>query len=376
VAPAELHAVGSVPMADLHGACDERFAEVRDALAASLDKDDVGASVAVFVGGEPVVDLWGGYADAGRTVTWERDTITNVWSTTKTMIALCALILADRGDLDLDAPVAKYWPEFTATDVRVRHVLSHTAGMPTWDNPVTVEDLYDWARVTSLLAGQTPRWTPGEVGCYHAATQGFLLGEVVRRITGRTIGAFFASEVAVPLTADFHIGLPVDHDHRLALSIAPPGGMTPPPPTELFDAAPNPYIEPRDANTVAWRRAEIPSGAGYGNARSVAAVQSVMACGGTVGGVRLLSRAGCERALEEQYQGLDYVLGVPMRYGMGYGASGRTCYWGGMGGSLVFNDLEAGLTVAYVMNQMLDAVNGDGRGMTMVMAAYSGLANA
>ncbi|NUT50769.1 MAG: beta-lactamase family protein [Saccharothrix sp.] len=362
-------------MADVHGTCDERFGEVRDALASSLDNDDVGASVAVFVGGEPVVDLWGGYADADRSVPWERDTITNVWSTTKTMIALCALILADRGDLDPDAPVAAYWPEFTATDVRVRHVLSHTAGLPTWDAPIAVEDLYDWSKATSSLAGQAPRWTPGEVACYHAVTQGFLLGEVVRRITGRTIGDFFAAEVAGPLGADFHLRLPADHDHRFAPSIPPPGGMTPPPPpTDLFDATPNPDIRPETGNAVAWHRAEIPSAAGYGNARSVATVQSVVASGGSVGGVRLLSREGSERALEEQYRGLDHLLGMPMRYGLGFGLSGRTCSWGGMGGSVVLNDLDTGLTVAYVMNRMVDAVAGDDRGMTMVTAAYSGLA--
>ncbi|MEU4246731.1 serine hydrolase domain-containing protein [Amycolatopsis sp. NPDC026612] len=342
---------------------------MRDALAESLAKDDVGASVAVIVRGRPVVDLWGGYADAERTVAWERDTITNVWSTTKTMIALCALILADRGELDLDAPLARYWPEFGAADVRVRHVLSHTAGLPVWDTPITVDDLRDSPKVTALLAAQAPRWTPGEVGCYHAVTQGFLLGEVVRRITGKTIGAFFAAEVAGPLGADFHIGLPDGHDHRVAPSLAPPGGMTVPPPTELFDVAPNPDLRPEDTNTVAWRRAEIPSGAGFGNARSVAAVQSVL----TSGGGGLLSRAGCERVLEEQYHGLDYGLGVKMRYGMGYGISGRNCFWGGMGGSLVFNDFDAGLTVAYAMNQMLDAIVGDGRGMTMVAAAYGGL---
>jgi len=353
----------------LHGTCDERFEEVRDALAESLAKDDVGASVAVFVHGEPVVDLWGGHADAGRTRAWERDTITNVWSSTKTMIALCALILADRGELDLDAPLVRYWPEFGAADVRVRHVLSHTAGLPVWDTPIALGDFGDPGKVTALLAAQEPRWTPGEIGCYHALTQGFLLGEVVRRITGKTIGAFFAAEVAGPLGADFHIGLPDSHHDRVAPSLAPPGGLTVPPPTELFDVAPNPEFVPEDTNTAAWRRAEIPSGAGYGNARSVAAVQSVM----TSGGAGLLSRAGCERALEEQYQGLDYGLGVPMRYGMGYGVSGRNCFWGGMGGSLVFNDLDAGLTVAYVMNQMLDAIAGDGRGMTMVGAAYSGL---
>ncbi|KDN22171.1 EstA family serine hydrolase [Amycolatopsis rifamycinica] len=356
-------------MVQVHGSCDERFQDVRDALAESLAKDDVGASVAVVFRGEPVVDLWGGYADARRTVAWERDTITNVWSTTKTMIALCALILADRGQLDLDAPLVRYWPEFGAADVRVRHVLSHTAGLPVWDTPITLDDLCDSAKVTALLAAQAPRWTPGEIGCYHALTQGFLLGEVVRRITGRTIGAFFATEVAGPLGADFHIGLPDSRHHRVAPSLAPPGGMTAPPPTELFDVTPNPDLVPENTNTAAWRRAEIPSGAGYGNARSVAAVQSVLSSGGA----GLLSRVGCERALEEQYRGLDHALGVPMRYGMGYGISGRNCFWGGMGGSLVFNDLDAGLTVAYVMNRMMDAIVGDGRGMTMVGAAYSGL---
>ncbi|MEV4053822.1 serine hydrolase domain-containing protein [Amycolatopsis sp. NPDC049688] len=356
-------------MVPLHGTCDERFPEVRNALAESLAKDDVGASVAVFLHGEPVADLWGGYADAARTVPWERDTVTNVWSTTKTMIALCALVLADRGQLDLDAPVAGYWPEFSAGDVLVRHVLSHTSGLPTWDTPITTADLRDPPKVTALLAAQTPRWAPGEVACYHALTQGYLLGEVVRRVTGKTIGAFFAAEVAGPLGADFHIGLPAAHDGRFAPAIAPPGGLTVPPPTELFEIVPNPEIVPEETNDVAWRRAEIPSGAGYGNARSVAAVQSVL----TSGGGGLLSRAGCERALEEQYHGLDYALGVKMRYGLGYGVSGRTCFWGGMGGSLVFNDFDAGLTVAYVMNQMLDAIVGDGRGMTMVAAAYDGL---
>ena len=136
-------------MAQIHGTCSGPFSGVRESLEESLESRDVGASVAVYLDGEPVVDLWGGYADAARTTPWERDTIVNVWSTTKTMTALCALILADRGDLDLDAPVARYWPEFAAAgkqDIEVRHLLSHTAGLPTWDQPMTVEDLYDWPR--------------------------------------------------------------------------------------------------------------------------------------------------------------------------------------------------------------------------------------
>ncbi|MDQ1654550.1 MAG: hypothetical protein QOI35_3750 [Cryptosporangiaceae bacterium] len=360
-------------MSRIEGTCDERFEAVRDALAASLDKDDVGASAAVYVDGEPVVDIWGGFADAQRTRLWERDTITNVWSTTKTMTALCALILADRGDIDLDAPVVKYWPEFAAAGkekVLLRHVLGHTAGLPTWSTPVTLEQLYDWPTVTALLAEQAPSSEPGVVGAYHAVTQGFLIGEVVRRVTGRGLGTFFAEEVAGPLGADFHIGLAAEHDHRVA-PVIPATTRAP----ELEARGPgNPPIPAETANTEAWRRADIPSGSGFGNARSVAAVQSILASGGQARGVRLLSAAGCERALEEQFQGEDQVLGAAMRYGMGYAVRGRTCSWGGWGGSLVIADFDKHMTVAYVMNQMIEqGPLGDDRGLSVVMAAYSAL---
>jgi CubicO group peptidase (beta-lactamase class C family) len=360
-------------MAHTEGSCAERFEAVRVALATSLDKDDVGASVAVCVDGEPVVDLWGGYADAERTRPWERDTITNVWSTTKTMTALCALILADRGDIDLDAPVAKYWPEFAAAGkekLLIRHVLGHTAGLPTWDEPLTVEQLYDWPTVTALLAEQAPSSEPGVVGAYHAVTQGYLIGEVVRRVTGRGLGRFFAEEVAGPLGADFHIGLAAGHDHRVAPII--PATTTAP---ELEARGPgNPPIPAETANTEAWRRADIPSGNGFGNARSVAAVQSVLTSGGQARGVRLLSAAGCERALDEQFLGEDRTLGTRIRYGMGYALQGRTCSWGGWGGSIVLNDIDNHMTVSYVMNQMVEqGPLGDDRGLSVVMAAYSGL---
>jgi len=365
-------------MAEVQGVCDKRFGSVRDALAASLDRDDVGASAAVYLDGEPVVDIWGGYADADRTIPWERDTITNVWSVTKTMAALCALILADRGDLDLTAPVARYWPEFAAAgkeETQVRHLLAHTAGLPTWDEPMAVEDLYDWPAATARLAAQVPRWPPGTLAGYQALTQGYLVGEVVRRVTGRHLGTFFAEEVAGPLGADFHIGLPAEHDHRVAPVIAPPSS---PADSRFAGTAamgpPNPAIQASDGNTVAWRRAGIPSAGGYGNARSVGAVQSVLACGGTVRGVRLLSAAGCERAREEQYRGHDQVLGVSMRYGMGYGIFGSYLGWGGWGGSLMMVDIDARLTVSYVMNQMLDHGSlADDRAFEIVMAAYDGL---
>jgi CubicO group peptidase (beta-lactamase class C family) len=366
-------------VAEVHGTCDKRFDAVRVALAESLDDADVGASAAVFVDGEPVADLWGGYKDAKRTEPWEQDTITNVWSTTKTMVALSALILADRGDLDLDAPVARYWPEFAAAGkerVLVRHLLSHTAGLPEFDPPVAVADLYDWRGATTRLARQAPRWEPGTLAGYHSVTQGFLVGEVVRRVTGQSLATFFAEHIAKPLGADFHLTMPAGAglDERFAPVLAPPdapdGDLVAAPPGDQGAATGGTAIRVSDGNSVAWRRAEILSGSGYGNARSVAAVQSVLACGGEARGIRLLSPEGCERAREEQYRGVDQILGRSVRYGLGYGIFDPACGWGGWGGSLVMVDLDARMTVAYVMNQMLQP---DYRGLGIVLAAYDAL---
>jgi CubicO group peptidase (beta-lactamase class C family) len=363
-------------MADIQGSYDDLFVAVPRALAELLDGGDVGGSVAVFVDGEPVVDVWGGFADAGRTVPWERDTLVNVYSVTKTMTALCALVLADRGALDPDAPVARYWPEFAAAGkdgVLVRHLLSHTAGLPDWEGPV--EELYDWEAATARLAAQAPQWEPGSAAGYHSLTQGFLVGEVVRRITGRSVGAFFADEVAGPLGADFHIGLAAEHDRRVALTVPPPGldeEYTAGAAAADGEAGTGTAIRVRDGNSVAWRRAQIPAASGFGNARSVALVQSAMACSGTVRGTRLLSPVGCERAWEEQFSGDDRVLGMPARYGLGYGLFGTTYGWGGWGGSLVMIEPEARAVVAYVTNQMREPA-ADQRGLELVMSAYDGL---
>ena len=321
-----------------------------------------------------MVDVWGGFADADRTIPWQPNTIANVYSVTKTMTALCALILADRGDLDLDAPVARYWPEFAAAGkdkVLVRHVLSHTAGPPDWDGPI--EDLYDWPAATARLAASAPQWEPDTAAGYHSLTFGFLVGEVVRRITGRTVGEFFAAEVTGPLGADFSIGLSPQHDSRVALAVPPPSrddGYT----AGAASGGPSAgtAIRVRDANSVAWRRAQIPAASGFGNARSVALLQSVLACGGTVRGVRLLSPSGCDRAREEQFSGEDRVLGMPVRWGLGHGLFGSTLGWGGWGGSLVMIDPGARMAVAYVTNQMREPADDD-RGLSLVMAAYDGL---
>ena len=363
-------------MADIQGSYDDLFTAVPSMLAGMLDAGDAGGSVAVFVDGEPVVDVWGGFADADRTIPWQRDTITNVFSVTKTMTALCALVLADRGDLDLAAPVGRYWPEFASAGkegVLVRHLLSHTAGLPDWTGPI--EDLYYWPSATARLAAQAPLWEPGSAAGYHSLTQGFLVGEVVRRITGASVGEFFAAEVAAPLDADFHLGLPPEHDSRVALAVPPSGRCDDYVAGAGSSSAPTTggtAVRVRDGNSVAWRRAQIPAASGFGNARSVALVQSAMACGGAVGGVRLLSQAGCARAREEQFSGEDRRLGMPVRYGLGYGLFGSSLGWGGWGGSLVMIDPEGRMAVAYVTNQMREPAD-DTRGLELVMAAYDGL---
>ena len=370
-------------MTDIKGLCEPRFAAVREALAALLDKDDVGASAAVYVDGEPVVDIWGGHADADRSVGWERDTIAGVNSTTKNMTALCALILADRGEIDLSAPVADYWPEFAAAGkegVLVRHVLSHTAGLPEVAGLTEVEMLYDWEGVTAALAEQAPEWEPGTAAGYHALTFGFLIGEIVRRVTGRSLGEFFAEEVAGPLGADFHIGLSPEHDHRVAPLLPPPSqtdeyaATAPLGPDGTRRETTGVLLRVKDANSVAWRRAQIPAVNGFGSARSVALVQSVLANHGTVGGVRLLSPEGCEPAWQELFRGEDRGLQTPMAWTAGFGKFGNIFGWGGWGGSLVVGDPGSRMTVAYVMNQMIDRdQHEDNRGMEIVMAAYDGL---
>lgn len=365
-------------MADIQGSYDELFSAVPSGLGGLLDDGDAGGSVAVFVDGEPVVDVWGGFADAGRTRPWQRDTIACVFSVTKTMTALCALILADRGLLDLDAPVGRYWPGFAAAgkeNVLVRHVLSHTAGLPDWEGPVA--ELYDWPAATARLAAQPPQWEPGTEAGYHSVTQGFLIGEVIRRITGQSVGGFFATEVAGPLGADFHIGLAAADDDRVALAVPPPGQdedyTAAAAASDARQNAGATALRVRDANSAAWRRAQVPAASGFGNARSVALVQSVLACGGERHGVRLLSQAGADRARAEQFQGTDRILNMPVRWGLGYALFGSSFGWGGWGGAIVMTDPAARMTVAYVTSQMREPAK-DQRGMELIMAAYDPIA--
>lgn len=379
-------------MVEIQGNVPERFAKVADALARSIDDGaDVGGSVAIVIDGEMVADFWGGFVDGARTTPWEADTIVNVWSTTKTMSALTALVLADRGLLDLDAPVASYWPEFAANgkaDVLVRHVLSHTSGVSGWAQPVTQDDVYDQDRSAEILAAQPPWWEPGTASGYHAINQGHLIGELVRRVTGRTLGTYFRDEIAGPLRADFHIGLAPEHDARVSPVIPPPplqldlGGGEIDMDSPAMRTFTGPPVDANHANTEAWRRAEIGAANGHGNARSVARIQSAVSNGGTVDDVTLLSPATIDRIFDVQADGIDLVLGIPLRFGIGYGlpvaetipyvpSDSRICFWGGWGGSVVINDLDRRMTFAFMMNRMAEGIIGGTTAAALLTEAYA-----
>ncbi len=377
-------------MIEIHGTTAPGFEPVREAFSANFEKGlECGASVAVTRDGEFVVDLWAGDAGPGAGP-WQKDTIVNVYSTTKTMAAMSVLLLADRGVIDLDAPVARYWPEFAQNGkegITVSHVMSHSAGLSGFSPPLeNIELLYDWDAVCSRLAAMEPWWEPGTASGYHAVTQGFLQGEIVHRTDGRSIGNFFREEIAGPLGADFHIGLDARHDDRVGELIPPPGGIaamgalgSESIAARTFSSAPISGKEPR---TREWRAAEIPAAGGIGNARSVARIHSALACGGTVDGVALMSEAGVERAREEQTRGKDLVLSFPLVFGNGFGLNDstfpispnpRSFFWGGWGGSLAIIDLDARVSIAYVMNKMEANLLNDKRGGRLAAATYGAL---
>ena len=274
-------------MADIHGACEDRFAAVRSTMQRYLDSgEELGASLVLDIDGDIVIDMWGGFCDGARAVPWSEHTITNVWSSTKTVTSLAALMLVDRGELDVDAPVARYWPEFAASgkqDIQVRHLMSHSCGVSGLDQPAVVEDLYDWHKATSRMAAQAPWWEPGTASGYHALNYGHLVGEVVRRISGKTLKQFVAEEIAGPLGADFQIGAAESDWGRIA-DVVPP----PPLPFDLEALGPDsptvktltgPAAEADVANTPGWRRADIGAANGHGNARSLARIMSLVARG-------------------------------------------------------------------------------------------------
>jgi CubicO group peptidase (beta-lactamase class C family) len=383
----------------VHGHCDPRFTRVRDAFLENFrTRDEIGAAVAITLDGEPVVDLWAGDADQARTQPWERDTIVNVYSCTKGMTALCAHRLVEEGRLDLDAPVAKYWPEFAQAgkaELPVRWLMSHRAGLPAVRALLPNEALYDWNAMTAALAAQEPWWKSGSAHGYHAVTFGWLVGEVVRRITGKSLGTYFRDEIATPLGADFHIGLAEEHHGRVGemgmIPMPMPGegpqlGMVIMSDPEGVSARAfmNPPSMAFGVNNAPWRTAEIPGANGHANARAMARIYGVLARGGDQDGVHLLDAKSIARCHDEQSYGQDLVLHVRTRFGLGFmlsqdapdtkfGPNPRGFGHPGAGGHLGFADPDARIGFGYVVNRMGPHILLDPRAVALIDATYAAL---
>ena len=384
------------------GTCDKRFDGVRAEFERNFaERGEAGAAVCVFVDGEPVVDLHGGVADADSGRMWTADTGVIVWSSTKGATALCAHLLVDRGQLDLDAPVARYWPEFAAAgkeNITIRILLSHQAGLPALHEPVPAGAFADWGLMVERLAAETPFWEPGTRTGYHALTYGWLVGEVVRRISSRTLGQFFADEVAGPLGLEFWIGLPPDHAAPLARLIAATmePGATPSSfalaamtdPTSIAAAIVNNsggYLAEPDQPL--YHAAEIPAAGGIATARGLARLYRPLAAGGSAGGIRLIGPETLAEASQvHAATAVDASLRAPTRFGLGFARSvgtvspGDTVALGaaafghsGAGGSIGFADPDAGLAFGYVMNRMGTGLGLNDRGQSLVDATYRAL---
>jgi CubicO group peptidase (beta-lactamase class C family) len=390
----------------IEGTCDTRFAAVRDEFARNFaERGEAGASVCVTVGGETVVDLWGGTADPATGRAWDRDTVGHVWSATKGATALCAHILSARGLLDVDAPVVEYWPEFGKNGkegVLVRHLLSHQAGLPAVREPLPAGCFYDWQLMADALAAEQPFWRPGTRNGYHALTFGFLVGEVVRRISGRSLGRFFADEVAGPLGLDFWLGLPEAYEERVAPTIpaAPPAPGDPVP--SLYVAAfSDPasmqglmlansggyMLVPGESDSRAAHAAVMGAVGGITNGRGLAGMYRPLALGGgDLVGPDQLYRMGAVAAAT----GVDAVLLVPTRWTLGYVKASDNRYlppadregilmaeeaFGhpGMGGSFGFADPRARVSFGYTMNRQGSGLAVNPRGQALVDAVYAAL---
>ena len=378
------------------GHCDEKFDEARELFSQSIESGyELGAAIAIEIEGEKVLDLWGGVDSALEGTKWQKDTIVNVFSTTKGMAAICLLQLVEQGKLDLDLPVSNYWPEFAQEEkesIPVRYLLCHKSGLCGVRKPLDQGAFCNWELICNELASQKPLWEPGTAHGYHAITYGHLVGEVLRRIDGRTIGNYFKEEIAEPLNLDFWIGLPDSEFSRVTnMNPSKPGPMqflfplilklprvlVPGPMKFLLDfgdtetptgaAFSNPpmQMDPEkgmEANTKKWRNAEIPAANGHGTARAIAKIYGVLANGGSRDGVHVLKPETIEMARQTQSDGRDLVLGgIHSRFGLGFmlgtehinmGPSEGSFGHGGAGGSLGFADPDNKVSLGFVMNQM------------------------
>ena len=363
---------------DIHGFCDEKFASVRETFEAHFKAGkEIGASFCATVEGETLVDLWGGYANEERTTPWQEDTIVSLWSTTKGASSLVVLLLADRGEIDLNKPVADYWPEFAQNGkeaILVRQVLNHTSGVAGFDQPVSMQDLCSHEHMANMIATQAPLWDDRSKTGYHSYTQGYILSEIVRRVRGKSLGVVFAEEIANPLNAEFFIGVPPEVESRVSLLIPPPGEARPDLGEYVTDkdslgyrVLSNPGLDIDWVATEAWRRAEIPSANGHGNARGLASYMRIIALDGTVEGKRLLSEQTVELMSENPVTGIDLVSSVPVSWGLGFMADTSmpgVVFSGGHGGSTAVANRLNRTTCGYAMNRVVHMA--DDRGLNLV----------
>ena len=371
------------------------FEPVRDTFAELWKDIEVGASCCALYQGDKVVDIWGGFTDAEMSTPWESDTLINVYSTTKGMASLALAILFDEGFIDYDEKVTTYWPEFGAEgkqDVTVGQLLSHQAGLCGVETKLEVEDLYDFDKMVNLLAAQKPLWEPGTAVGYHAITWGYFPGELVRRITGKTLGQYFREKVAEPLGADFYIGLPDSEMSRCGILIGPNRARKKPRLTDVPEmpelypiSLQNPSIAPyRDASSDVWRRAEIAAANGQGNARGIATVYAALANGGTLGDAKILSLEAIAESTKLEVDGdVDLVVGVPVRRARGfmlntdgaYGPVEDSFGHGGAGGSSGFADPHNNVGFGYAMNQMQADAAATPRSMKLINSLYQCIDN-
>lgn len=356
-------------MAETHGTTDPAFEAVHKLFHQRITSgEELGASLCVNIDGKNVVDLWGGYADVAQSQPWQKDTVTTVWSCSKIVTNLAALILIDRGLLDPNENVATYWPEFAANgkeNVKVWHVLSHAAGLPGWETPISTEDVFNVKEATERLAAQAPWWTPGEGSGYHLVTQGHLVGEIIRRVTGKPVEDFVAAEITGPLGADFYYGLPEDQWPRAAELVPPP--LPPfdqiPPGSILMRAIMGSPLQAELSMTPGFRNTVLAASNGFGNARALARIGSIVSLNGAVDGTQVVKPSSIDQFLEERTSGTDRVNGEFTRFCLGVAISDlrtrpwipesdETCYWGGWGGSIIVMDRKRRMTIGYVMNKM------------------------
>ena len=374
---------------NIDGLCDQRFAGVRDAFAWCFAESlEHGGGVSVVLQGKTVVDLWGGHADAARTRPWRRNTLINVWSSTKGVVALAIAMLAERGKLDYAAPVARFWPEFAASGkerITLDQVMSHRSGLNGLAVPMDEAGLLAWTPYIDALATMTPLWEPGSRCVYHALTYGHLAGEVLRRVDGRSVGRFIAEEIAGPLGADFHVGLPQEQDFRAAEMIEGPktsDWIASVRASPFPQACDNPAPRALAPNDRAWRAAEVPGGNGQSTAHALARIYGMMAAGGTFEGKALIGRAAIEEAARPRFRGTDDSFALPAAFAAGYQiedpvygdrASPQTFGHTGWGGAVGFADPGAGLGFGYVTNRMLGFDDVDPRRKALIDAVYDAL---